>query len=126
MTHAGDLLSALVDGELGARQAFEVRAHLEACARCASELDRVSEARRVVRSLPTLEPPIPLLARARRRTVWLKAAASVAAGLLVVGIAVAPGAPDQTFDVSTIAGLHTSRAGVDPSISPLLSPGPGP
>ncbi len=52
--HAGDALSALVDGELGAAEADAVRAHVGSCTDCADELEAVRRSRRVVRLLPAV------------------------------------------------------------------------
>jgi hypothetical protein len=60
--HADDRLSALLDGELTAAEAAEVRAHVDTCAECATELDDVRAARRAVRELPAVEPPATFLA----------------------------------------------------------------
>jgi hypothetical protein len=60
--HAGDLLSALLDGELASTEAAAVRLHVGECADCARELDDVRVARRLVRELPAVEPPADFLA----------------------------------------------------------------
>src|SRR2546423_10660695 len=55
--HPGDRLSALLDGELHPSDAAEVRAHVDGCPACASELDEVAGARSAVRRLPWLDRP---------------------------------------------------------------------
>jgi hypothetical protein len=106
--HAGDLLSALLDGELGTDEADAVRTHVGACTDCARELDDVRVARRLVRELPAAEPPPGFLAgllddadptptvvelepRRRRGTrLTSMVAASVAVAAAVVVIVAAP------------------------------------
>lgn len=106
MDHAGDLLSALLDGELDDAMAQAVRQHVAACHVCAVELEVVRRGRLALRSLPGLSPPagfieavvaaaadehqppvVDLDAYRRRRTGLLNVAASVAASvaLLLVG-----------------------------------------
>ena len=68
--HLGDLLSALLDGELTAAATAAEHAHLEGCPECAHELTLASEARQLVRSLPPVEPPAafyPSVLAGRRR-----------------------------------------------------------
>ena len=62
MNHADELLSALLDGQLAADEAAEVRAHVAGCDDCARELDDVRQARRLVRELPAVDPPAWFLA----------------------------------------------------------------
>jgi len=50
---AKEALSALLDGELTAAEADEVRAHLEGCPACRAELDAL---RRLVAEVKTLPP----------------------------------------------------------------------
>lgn len=121
MTHLDDRLSAYLDGELDAGEATAVESHVAECHVCAAELEDVAEARWRLRDLPLLEPPVPLTARRPPRR-WLAAAASIAAGLVVIGLAVAPGERAQTFDLDTMAGQHSSRVGVDPAISTVRAP----
>jgi anti-sigma factor RsiW len=94
--HLGDLLSALLDGELTPDEVTAARAHLAGCTTCAVELEAADAARSVLRSLPAVEPPagfldslapplapvIPL----HRRSVVLSAVASVAASVLVLAL----------------------------------------
>lgn len=95
MNHAGHALSALLDGELTAVEADEVRAHVAGCHACTRELDDVRVARRLVRQMPAVEPPAGWLEEMlsdgrvarfapRRRGAMASVAVSVAAGLLLV------------------------------------------
>jgi anti-sigma factor RsiW len=86
--HLGDLLSAFLDGELDTPERSSASAHLDVCTYCSDELAAVAEARRLMRSLPPVEPPfgfyLRLLGlRRRRRAVAAVAAAAVAATALV-------------------------------------------
>lgn len=121
MTHVGDLLSALLDGELNRDELATVTAHLAECETCSEELTAIASVREAVRSLPELDPPVPIMAH-RRPHRWITAAASIAAGALAVGLAVAPGEQATPFDLDTIAGQHTTRQGVDPGISTFRGP----
>ena len=99
--HAGDLLSALLDGQLAEDEASSVRAHVATCEACTRELDDVREARRLVRELPAVEPPagflesllsdepvvVPIAGRSRRRRL-LPAIGAVAAAAAAVGVIV--------------------------------------
>jgi hypothetical protein len=120
MNHSGDALSALLDGQLSAAEATAVRAHVDECASCAQELDDVREARRLVRSLPAVDPPFDLLAAnvvslaPRRRRAPALAAASVA---VAATIALALLAPWQTTsdtldpDLDVAMDQHASTMG---------------
>ena len=57
VAHPGDLLSALLDGELAPAEAAAVVAHLDGCPACAAERDEVAAARAALRALPALEAP---------------------------------------------------------------------
>lgn len=59
--HAGDLLSAWLDGELTPAEATEVATHVDGCAACGAERDQVEASRMAVRSLPSLEAPAGVL-----------------------------------------------------------------
>jgi anti-sigma factor RsiW len=55
--HLGDVLSALLDGELLPAHEDAARAHLAVCPDCSRELTAVGQARTWVRALPPVEPP---------------------------------------------------------------------
>ena len=59
--HLGDLLSALLDGEMEYEEAAAARAHLQACPFCRAELDATASTRTLVRSLPMMDPPAGLI-----------------------------------------------------------------
>lgn len=89
-SHAGELLSALVDGELTAAEAERVLGHVDDCARCSEELDVLERSRSALRALPELEPPPDLiegLVRRRHRRVVLGALGGFAAAAVAVLVA---------------------------------------
>lgn len=110
--HAGDLLSALLDGELTADEAIAVCGHVGACAACATELQDVRDARRLLRELPAVEPPfgfLDTLGRRHRRAPVL-AAASIAAAAAIAVAVIAPwqdASPDGT-DIEVALEHHDS------------------
>jgi anti-sigma factor RsiW len=139
--HPGELLSALLDGELSAEEAELVHAHVVGCASCTAELDAVRHVRSAVRSLKAVDPPagfveslledvqpapsnvIPL--RARRAAI-ANAAAAVAAGLLILaGVgegSAAAVSPEVTGSVerhaATISAVTAGLGGPSPIVAP--------
>ena len=113
--HPGDLLSALLDGELSAADEQQVRAHLAGCEECRRELDFVGTARRWVRELPPVEPAFGFFERmlrpARR---WTRGAVGVlaagaAASVAVVALA-APREAPVSPPVANFVDAHTATA----------------
>lgn len=87
-------LSAYIDRELSSEASEGVRSHLVACAQCRAEHERMSGAWLALEAWEDVKPPEKLrkkileAARPQRRGVSLRAAASIAAVLLLVlGIA---------------------------------------
>jgi anti-sigma factor RsiW len=119
VTHLGDLLSALLDGELDAAGRRRAGAHLAECEPCRIELSRVDSARMALRGLPVLEAPTGVIPRGRRPRLlspaWGTAVAAAAA--LVVGLAVGPGTPDATVPIDTLGDQHNARVVGDPGIA---------
>jgi anti-sigma factor RsiW len=56
MSHLGDRLSALVDGELSGADLDRAHAHLAACERCRTEAAELRQLKRKLRDLMTREP----------------------------------------------------------------------
>lgn len=119
MTHPGDLLSALLDGELDAADRRRAGIHLAECEPCRLELARVESARTALRGLPVLEAPPGLIPRLGRRRFlspgW--AVAVAAASALVIGLAVGPGTPSDVFPLDTMGDQHNARVVGDPGIA---------
>ena len=135
--HAGDSLSALLDGELAPAEEAAVQAHLVACMACRHEMETVGLARQWMRALPPVDPPFGLYERmlvpyrpGRRRIAmaFLGAAAAVAAVLVSVAPAPQPavdpdgGHPDRgPRHVGVVEGdplTNLAPAGVPVSINP--------
>jgi anti-sigma factor RsiW len=136
--HAGELLSAYLDGELTSGEQAKVIAHLEQCPDCRTELADLHLARSMVRSLPVLEVPawvvghpgreakvVPLR---RRPAAW--AAAAAATIVLLIGIAtfVTP-PPSVELNFIEVANTHRLPASQDglPTVARavLIAPTPG-
>lgn len=60
-------LSAYLDNELTAEDAAPVRAHLETCARCRSELERLRGVKRLLGAVPERTPPAEVWETLRKR-----------------------------------------------------------
>lgn len=110
--HLGDLLSAMLDGELSRSAEAAARHHLATCPSCAAELEDVRTAQGWVRSLPIVDPPLGFLDRlavepppevvrrlSPRWTGVAAVAASAAAALVLLGVA-----PPQEAPVSPPVG----------------------
>jgi len=94
--HAGDALSALLDGELSAADEADVRGHLAGCEQCRAELSATERMRTLVRELPALELPSIVVERARwvgraRRPSRLAAAAAAVAAVAASALFVVAG-----------------------------------
>jgi len=113
--HLGDVLSALLDGELAPPAHAAAVAHLEGCVDCAHELDLAREARTLVRGLPPVEPPASfypgLLGGRRRRRALAVVAGAAAAGLAVVALR-APQQSQVTPPVNQVVLDHAATASV--------------
>ena len=120
--HVGEALSAYLDGQLDTSEQSLVVDHLERCDRCRDELHDVDAARTAVRSLPVLDPPVPLLPEIRRdgaghpvRKVVGWAAGIAAAAALVVGVTVNRPAPEP-IDLTSFGERHLARQSVTEGI----------
>ena len=133
--HLGDLLSALVDGELDPAQVAAAQAHVARCPSCAAELDDVTTARALVRGLPALDPPFGFYERILRddrvlrptskaaragagwtpRRVAAAAFGSAAAAVMLLGLAPPRDTP-VTPPVNSLVEAHATGAsfGSDP------------
>jgi Putative zinc-finger len=141
--HAGDALSALVDGELEPDEDSEVRAHVAACSRCAEELAAIRRSRRLVRLLPGMDVPddvttrllavegpdaagrssLVALAQRRRLAAFVAVAASLAALALVGGPAdPGPGFASASFTGAMEAHADTLQSGLLGALGPMEAP----
>lgn len=132
MNHPGDLLSALLDGELTTEERLRLSAHLEGCRECRIELGAIGAARTALRSLPVLEPPpglLPAPARGPRRMLrpgWAWAAAGIAAAALAVGLTLGTGASPPQMNLDDLAGQHTARVLLQPGVQTVRAVTEGP
>ena len=117
--HLGEMLSALLDGELTQEEAATATEHLATCAECRAERDHLAEARQAVRDLPVLDLPPPLwvqLMRSRRRAArpaaWLGAAAAAVA---LIGLAAVPTRQHHvTPQMAHLVQVHAASSGAEP------------
>src|SRR5437016_3686912 len=113
--HLGDLLSAVLDGELTPAAGIAAEAHVEGCADCAHELALAGEARTLLRSLPPVEPPASfypsLLAGRRRRRAVAALVGAALAGVAIVGLR-APQPSSVTPPVNQLVEDHAATASV--------------
>jgi anti-sigma factor RsiW len=123
VTHSGDLLSALLDGELTPEEIRTVSDHLDVCAACRTELAAATAVRTALRSLPVLDPPpglLPGISSAPRRRfvqpVWGWAGAGAAALALSMGLVLGTAAGPAPMDLDGFAEQHTARILVQPGV----------
>lgn len=121
--HAGDALSALLDGELSPAEEAGIRVHLAECEACRDELAATEGMRSLVRDLPPLDLPPIVVERARwvgraRRPSRLAAAAAAVAAVAASALFVAAGAGRQdpvSPEMGRLVEVHaTSGANGDP------------
>ena len=138
MSHLGDVISALLDGELPPQAQAAAEAHLASCMACAAEFQATASIRAVVRALPPVDPPFGLIermiladsmtaapspARRRRPPLWVAGAAAAVS----LGILAAIPRHDRTVQppVSTFVDAHaTATPGADPvsGLAPVAVP----
>jgi len=149
--HLGEILTALLDGELGQAEAAAATGHVSACAACGNELEGLSATRSLVRALPLLDPPaglvegllgappapsvvpaplgttIPLLVpsggRRARLAVWM-AGAAAAGALVMLSTGSRAEAPVQPPVASFVDAHATAAVAGDPisSLAPVAVP----
>jgi hypothetical protein len=142
--HAGDALSALVDGELDPDDEARVRAHVAECPACAEELEDIRRSRRIVRLLPAVDVPDDVTARllavddgngghtvvsvlgSRRRLAAAVAVAASVAALALVGGSADPGPQSVTASLTGAVRAHVdNQAGVfAPTVATTAPPMP--
>jgi anti-sigma factor RsiW len=131
MTHAGELISAYLDGELTRAEIDVLFAHLANCGRCSAEIQQMQEVRSAVRSLPLLELPAGLIPEAdpavvplhRNRGFLVGAAAAVVALVIAVAALVTPATP--AISIEELNSRYGARASLDPAFGPAKVIVPG-
>lgn len=124
MTHASELISAYLDGELTAEERKRLHGHLSDCSRCVVEMEEMQAVRTAVRSLPILEVPEGIVPEAeseviplhRNRGVLVGAAAAVVALVIAVAALVTP--PPETVSVNDLNSRFGARVSLDPAFGP--------
>ena len=124
MTHAGELISAYLDGELSRPEIDQLFGHISSCGRCAAEMQEVQTVRSAVRSLPLLELPPGLIPEAdaeliplhRNRGFLVGAAAAVVAIVIAIAAMVTPTAASVSLE--ELNSRYGARASLDPAFGP--------
>lgn len=113
-SHLGDVLSALVDGELTADEEVAARHHLDGCDACRDELAATEATAALVRGLPGVDAPFGFYERLLRRRGF----AASDRRRLRVGLAVATTAAAVALVVGMVANL--SEAEVAPAVDDMV------
>lgn len=126
--HLGDMLSALLDGELDASAEVAATMHVASCAACAEELEAVGQARSLLRGLPQVTPPFGFYERILldrrvplRRRAAVAALAACAAAVAVLGV----GSPRQepvSPSVARLVEAHAAGASLGNDLLSKLAP----
>jgi anti-sigma factor RsiW len=124
MNHAGELLSAYLDGELARSEIDQLQAHLATCGKCAAELQEMQAVRSAVRSLPLLELPSGLIPEVgaevvplrRNKGFWVGAAAAAVALVIAIAALVTPSTPSVALE--ELNSRYGARASLDPAFGP--------
>ena len=124
MRHAGELISAYLDGELIGEERRQLFEHLNSCGVCAAEMDDMQRVRTAIRSLPMVELQPGLVPEAeveqaplyRNRGVLVGAAAAVLALVIAVAALVTP--PPPTVSVEDLNSRFGARVSIDPAFGP--------
>ena len=124
MSHAGELISAYLDGELARSEIYQLQAHLANCGKCAAEMQEMQSVRSAVRSLPLLELSPGLIPEAdaevvplRRNKGFLVGAAAAAVALIIaIAAIVTPSTPSVTLE--ELNSRYGARASLDPAFGP--------
>ena len=135
--HLGDLMSALLDGELPRPREEAARAHLAACAACADELVAVKQARSWVRNLPPVAAPFGFYERillhgpgrqapfavrpSLRRRAGMAALGAAAAAVTVLGVG-SPSPRPVSPAVPRLVEAHATSASVGADLLSKLAP----
>lgn len=132
MPHHGpdDRLSALLDDELGEREALAVTRHLAGCAGCRDELEELRRTRAALRDLPQVEAPLSFMvesvvlgptAEPAHGPSMVAVGTLVAASVLLVTAFVLGGSAGAIApDVDGIVGDHVESVGGGPVVVPVM------
>src|SRR3954454_56937 len=110
MGHLGDLVSALLDGEMEYEEAAAARSHLQACPFCRAELDATASTRTLVRSLPMMDPPAGMIDGILAIPPAPEVEADGAAGGVVVPMAAGRRRGGRSRPLVAVAGIAAAVA----------------
>ena len=116
MTHAGELISAYLDGELDGEERQRLFDHLSSCGACTVEMEDMQNVRSAVRSLPMMELPPGLVPEADDE-VFLVGAAAAAVALVIAVAAILTPAP-AALSVDDLNSRFGARVSADPAFGP--------
>lgn len=124
MTHAGELISAYLDGELNGEERQRLFDHLSSCGACTVEIEDMQRVRSAIRSLPMMEVPPGLVPEADDEAVpitrnrgFLVGAAAAAVALVIAVAAVLTPAP-AALSVDDLNSRFGARVSADPAFGP--------
>ncbi len=125
--HAGELLSALADGELAPAEEVAVEEHLEECGACRNEFELIQRSRAALLALPELDPPndlIEQIVRRRHRLLVRGAlggfAAAVIAAVFLLSADLLPDPPIEP-ELAALADDHSTTAVTAPDAPTLAT-----
>lgn len=124
MRHAGENISAYLDGEMRADEVRRFLEHLAGCGRCSAEVTALQGVRSAVRSLPMIELPRGLVPEADsvptplRRNRGLIAAVAAAVVAAVIGIAALVTPPPESISLEDLNSRFGARVSLDPAFGP--------
>ena len=131
--HLDDLLSGLLDGELGPAEEAAAAAHLAACPGCTAELEAIGAVRATVRALPAVDPPFGFYERMlrpsaaapwwrdRRRAVAAALVGSAAVSVGFLGVS-SPTPQPVSPSVASLIEAHATSASVTGDVLSTLTP----
>lgn len=125
MRHLSELISAYLDGELGADETRRLVSHLATCGQCAAELEATQRVRSAIRSLPVLDLPVGLVPEAdaelvplhRHRGFWVGAAAAAVAVVVAITAMLTP-PPQPGLTMEDLSSRFGARVSLDPAFGP--------
>jgi anti-sigma factor RsiW len=114
--HPVEDLSALLDGDLAPERRDAVESHLQGCASCRAELAELDVVRRVLRTLPFVEPPRGFYERTMRQGPRPRRTASLRFGqsviISIIGLAAV---------LLVVAVVARRQPDVDPSVAAAMA-----
>lgn len=124
MRHAGETISAYLDGELRPEEVRRLLEHLASCGRCSAEMTALLGVRSAVRSLPMIELPRGVVPEAESTPVPLRrnrgfiAAVAAAVVAAVIGIAALVTPPPESISLEDLNSRFGARVSLDPAFGP--------